>query len=75
MSERWVDAIEDIDLLNSLLAADPALCANMAEMGFIKRVPFQLDHNGNLCSKWHITGAGRKEILQRYIIRSKPIVN
>jgi hypothetical protein len=75
MSERWLDAIGDLDLLQSLLASDPALCDNMAEMGFIKRVPFQIDHNGNSTSKWSLTEAGRNEIMSRYITRSKPLVN
>jgi len=73
MSERWLDAVNDLDLLNSLLAADPKLCLNMLEMGFIRNAPFQLDHNNQTVSKWVLTEAGRNEIMERYIIRSKPV--
>jgi len=75
MSERWLAAINDLDLLQTMLNADPALCANMAEMGFIRRVPFQSDHNEATVAKWMLTEQGRQEVLQRYIIRSKPVVN
>ena len=75
MSERWVDAIDDLDLLQTLLAADPKLTLNMLEMGFIKSTPFQLDHNGETVSKWVLTKQGREEILGRYIIRSNRFAN
>ena len=75
MSERWVDAISDLELLQTLLRADPALKQNMAEMGFIKPVPYQLDHNNQTTVKWVLTQAGRNEIMDRYISRSRPIVN
>jgi len=75
MSERWLAALNDLDLLQNMLAADPELCNNMAEMGFIRRVPFQMDHNDQVVAKWMLTEAGRQEVLQRYITRSKPIVN
>ena len=75
MSERWLDAINDLDLLQTLLNADPELCANMQEMGFIRKVPFQMDHNDQVTSKWMLTEAGQREVMERYITRSKPIVN
>jgi hypothetical protein len=75
MSERWLAAINDLDLLQTLLAADPGLTDNMAEMGFIRRVPFQIDHNDQVVAKWMLTEQGRQEVLNRYIKRSKPIVN
>jgi len=75
MSERWVDAISDLDLLQTLLNADPALRLNMAEMGFVRPVPFQLDHNNQTTVKWVLTQAGRNEIMDRYISRSHPIAN
>jgi len=75
VSERWLAALNDIDLLNALLNADPDLTANMTEMGFIRRVPFQMDHNDATVAKWTLTEAGRNEVLQRYITRSKPVVN
>jgi len=75
MSERWLEAMNDLELLNSLLAADPKLCLNMLEMGFIASVPFQLDHNNETTSKFVLTEAGRNEVLNRYITRSKPVAN
>jgi len=75
MSDRWLDAVNNIDLLNALLRADPDLCANMKEMGFIVLVPFQMDHNNQVTAKWVLTDSGRNEVMQRYIIRSKPVVN
>jgi len=75
VSERWLAALNDLDLLQTLLASDPDLCNNMAEMGFIRRVPFQLDHNDQVTAKWMLTEQGRNEVLQRYITRSKPSVN
>jgi len=75
MSERWLAAINDIKVLNSILDADPELAANMAEMGFVKRVPFQLNHNGATVALWDLTGAGRQEILDRYIRKAAPSVN
>jgi len=75
VSERWVDAISDLDLLQSLLNADPGLKQNMAEMGFIKIVPYQLDHNSQPTIKWVLTEAGRNEIMNRYIARSRPLAN
>lgn len=75
MSERWLAALNDLDLLQSLLAADPDLTGNMIVMGFIRRVPHQIDHNGAVVAKWMLTEAGRNEVLQRYITRSKPSVN
>jgi len=75
VSERWLAALNDIDLLNALLNADPDLTANMTEMGFIRRVPFQMDHNDQVVAKWMLTEAGRNEVLERYITRSKPVVN
>jgi hypothetical protein len=67
MSDRWLDAIHDIDLLNTLLNSDPALALNMAEMGFIARVPFQLDHNQATVAKWVLTESGRTEVMTRYM--------
>lgn len=75
MSERWLKALNDLDELQTLLNADPDLCENMREMGFIRKVPFQLDHNDAITSKWMLTEAGRNEVLERYITRSKPIVH
>ena len=75
MSERWLDAINDLDLLQALLNADPDLRDNMKEMGFIRLVPFQMDHNNQVVAKWMLTEAGRTEVMSRYIIRSKPSVN
>jgi hypothetical protein len=74
-ADRWLAAINNIDLLNAILNADPDLCNNMAEMGFIARVPFQLDHNEATVAKWTLTEQGRHEVLQRYITRSNPIVH
>jgi len=75
VSDRWLDAINDLDLLQSLLNADPDLRDNMKEMGFIRLVPFQMDHNNQVVAKWMLTEQGRQEVLNRYIARSKPIVN
>jgi hypothetical protein len=75
VSDRWLDAINDLDLLQSLLNADPDLRDNMKEMGFIRLVPFQMDHNNQVVAKWMLTEQGRQEVLNRYIKRSKPIVN
>lgn len=60
-----LDSLSDLDELNRHMDADPALAMNMAEMGFIKRVPFQQDHNGATISKWDWTDYGRKEMLER----------
>jgi len=60
-----LEALADVDELNRLLAADPDLAANMAEMGFIKRVGFHRDHNENLTAKWEFTAYGREEMTQR----------
>lgn len=60
-----IDALNDLDELNRHMDADPELAANMAEMGFIKRVPFQLDHNSATVSKWDWTEYGRREMMQR----------
>jgi hypothetical protein len=59
------DALNDLDELNRLMDADPGLAANMAEMGFIKRLPFQLDHNEATVAKWGWTDYGRKEVVER----------
>lgn len=64
---RWLEAIDDQQLLNTLLEADPALCFNMAEMGFIIKLPFQLDHNGATVAAWVLTAQGRREIMERFI--------
>ena len=74
-ADRWLAAINNIDLLNAIVNADPDLRDNMKEMGFIRLVPFQNDHNGATVAKWTLTQAGRQEILQRYITRSNPVVN
>ena len=60
-----LDDLSDLDELNRHLDADPALAANMAEMGFIKRVGFQRDHNGATVSKWDWTEYGKREMLER----------
>lgn len=60
-----LDDLSDIDELNRHLAADPGLAANMAEMGFIAKVPFQTDHNGAVVSKWDWTPYGRREMSER----------
>jgi hypothetical protein len=60
-----LDALDDLDELNRHMDADPGLAMNMAEMGFIKRVPFQLDHNQATVAKWAWTDYGRREMLQR----------
>lgn len=60
-----IDTLADLDELNTQMDADPDLAANMAEMGFIKRLPFQLDHNGATTSKWGWTDYGRREMMQR----------
>ena len=60
-----LDALSDLDELNRHLDADPALAANMAEMGFIKRVGFQRDHNNATVSKWDWTDYGKREMLER----------
>lgn len=57
--------IESFEELNRQMEADPGLAANMAEMGFIKRVPFQQDHNGATVSKWDWTEYGRREMMVR----------
>lgn len=59
------DSLSDLDELNRLMDADPALAANMAEMGFIARLPFQLDHNQATVAKWEWTAYGRREMLER----------
>jgi len=74
-ADRWLDAINNIDLLNAIINADPGLRDNMKEMGFIRLVPFQMDHNNQVVAKWMLTEAGRQEVLQRYITRSNPVVN
>lgn len=74
-ADRWLDAINNIDLLNAIVNADPGLRDNMKEMGFIRLVPFQMDHNNQVVAKWMLTEAGRQEVLQRYITRSNPVVN
>jgi len=74
-ADRWLDAINNIDLLNAIVNADPDLRDNMKEMGFIRLVPFQMDHNNQVVAKWMLTEAGRQEVLQRYITRSNPVVN
>lgn len=60
-----LDALNDLDELNRHLNADPGLAANMLEMGFVKRVPFQLDHNQATVSKYDWTDYGRREMMQR----------
>jgi len=74
-ADRWLAAINNIDLLNAIVNADPDLRDNMKEMGFIRLVPFQMDHNDQVVAKWMLTEAGRQEVLQRYITRSNPVVN
>lgn len=64
---RWLDALDDQELLNTLLNADPALRENMREMGFVKLVPFQLDHNGATEAQYVFTDYGRREVEQRYV--------
>lgn len=61
----WLDALDDMEELNNLLNADPALTFNMLEMGFIKKLPFQLDHNGATVSKYDWTEYGLKEMAER----------
>ena len=61
----WLDALTDIEELNNLLNADPALRDNMREMGFIKAVGFHKDHNNQLTTKWEFTEHGRNEMLSR----------
>ena len=60
-----LDGLSDAEELNRHLDADPALAQNMREMGFVMRLPFQLDHNGATVSKWAWTDYGRREMLQR----------
>lgn len=60
-----LDDLADIDELNRHLAADPGLAANMAEMGFIKRVGFHKDHNEQTTAKWEWTEHGKTEMLER----------
>ena len=60
-----LSALSDLDELNRHMDADPALAANMAEMGFIKRVPFQLDHNGATVARWEFTEYGKREMMAR----------
>ena len=74
-ADRWLAAINNIDLLNAILNADPDLCQNMNEMGYLARTSFQLDHNGATVAKWTLTEQGRNEVLQRYIARSSPVVH
>lgn len=59
------ETLTDLDELNRMMDADPSLALNMAEMGFIKRVPFQLDHNQATVAKWDWTDYGRKEMMER----------
>ena len=60
-----LEALTDIDELNNLMNADPQLASNMAEMGFIRRSPFQLDHNNATVAKWIWTEYGKREMMQR----------
>jgi hypothetical protein len=60
-----LDMLASQDELNTKLAADPDLAANMAEMGFIKRLPFQRDHNEQVTAAWAWTDYGRKEMMER----------
>lgn len=60
-----MSTINDLEELNNLLAADPALRRNMQEMGFIKWVPFVTDHNGALSGRWELTPYGEQEMRER----------
>ena len=60
-----LDALHDLDELNRHLNADPGLAANMIEMGYVKKVPFQLDHNSATVSKYDWTDYGRREMMAR----------
>lgn len=60
-----LEALTDQEELNRMCDADPALAANMSEMGFIKRVPFQLNHNQHTVAQWAWTEYGRREMMQR----------
>lgn len=62
---EWLKALEDMEELNNLLNADPELKFNMEEMGFIKKLPFQLDHNGATVSKYDWTDYGLREMAER----------
>ena len=61
----WIKALDDMEELNNLLNADPGLRENMLEMGFIKKLPFQLDHNGATVSKFAWTDYGLREMAER----------
>jgi hypothetical protein len=58
-------ALTDLDELNRHLDADPELARNMLHMGFVKRVPFQLDHNEATVSKYDWTDHGKRTMLER----------
>lgn len=60
--------LADAEELNREMDADPELAMNMAEMGFIKRVPFQIDHNGATVSKWAWTDYGQQEMRERLVL-------
>lgn len=60
-----IDCLDDLDELNRHMDADPALANNMREMGFIMKLPFQLDHNGATVARWAWTEHGRREMLSR----------
>ena len=60
-----LDALHDLNELNRHLDSDPGLAANMLEMGFVKKVPFQLDHNNATVSKYDWTDYGRREMMSR----------